>query len=125
MARFFADTLYTREHYDKREIQIPMRDGVKLYTVLYVPKDADRVRYPILLTRTPYSAGPYGPARYRLRVNPDGFLLREGYIFALQDVRGRYLSEGTFEDIRPEADPRAGKKAVSTRAPIRSIPLSI
>ncbi len=61
MARFFADTLYAREHYDKREVQIPMRDGAKLYTVLYVPKDASRVRYPILLTRTPYSAGPYGP----------------------------------------------------------------
>ncbi len=112
LARVFADTLYTREHYDKREIQIPMRDGVKLYTVLYVPKDADRVRYPILLTRTPYSAGPYGPGQYRLRVNPDGFLLREGYIFAIQDVRGRYLSEGAFEDIRPEDGPHAGKKAV-------------
>ena len=112
LARIFADTLYAREHYDKRELQIPMRDGVKLYTVLYVPKDADRVRYPILLNRTPYSAGPYGPGHYRLRFNPNGFLVREGYIFAIQDVRGRYLSEGTFEDIRPEAGPHAGKKAV-------------
>ena len=112
LARIFADTLYARQHYDKREVQIPMRDGVKLYTVLYLPKDADRVRYPIILNRTPYSAGPYGPTKYRLRFNPNGFLVREGYIFVVQDVRGRYLSEGTFEDVRPETDTHKGKTDV-------------
>ena len=103
LARIYDDTLYARQHYDKREVQIAMRDGVKLYTVLYLPKDADRVRYPIILNRTPYSAGPYGPTKYRLRFTNNGFLLREGYIFAVQDVRGRYLSEGTFDDVRPQA----------------------
>jgi putative CocE/NonD family hydrolase len=111
-ARFVADTVYTRQHYVKREYDIPMRDGAKLHTVLYVPQDADKVRYPILLNRTPYSAGPYGPSNYRLRVNPNGFLLREGYIFAIQDVRGRYLSEGTFEDVRPQAAKHTGKNDV-------------
>ncbi|RYY08767.1 MAG: CocE/NonD family hydrolase, partial [Cytophagaceae bacterium] len=103
-ARFVADTTYTRAHYAKTEYDIPMRDGAKLHTVVYAPRDADRVRYPILLNRTPYSAGPYGPGHYRLRVNPNSFLLREGYIFAIQDVRGRYLSEGAFDDVRPALD---------------------
>jgi putative CocE/NonD family hydrolase len=109
--RFLADTVYSREHYTKQEVQIPMRDGVKLHTVLYIPKDADRVRYPILLNRTPYSAGPYGPTKFRLRFNPNGYLVHEGYIFAIQDVRGRYLSEGTFEDVRPQLVGKASKKA--------------
>ncbi|RZK31086.1 MAG: CocE/NonD family hydrolase, partial [Hymenobacter sp.] len=89
-----------------------MRDGAKLHTVVYVPLDADRVRYPILLTRTPYSAGPYGPGHYRLRVNPNGALLREGYIFAIQDVRGRYLSEGTFDDVRPALEKHPTKNDI-------------
>ena len=110
-ARFVDDTTYTRAHYVKTEYDIPMRDGAKLHTVVYAPRDADRVRYPILLNRTPYSAGPYGPGSYRLRVNPNGFLLREGYIFAIQDVRGRYLSEGTFDDVRPQLAGKTGKTA--------------
>ena len=111
-AKFFADTLYAREHYNKTEYQIPMRDGAKLYTVVYAPKDADRVRYPIMLNRTPYSAGPYGPGKYRLRIAQNGLMIREGYIFAIQDVRGRYLSEGTFEDVRPETEKHPAKKDV-------------
>ncbi len=102
--------LYARAHYAKTELQTPMRDGVKLYTVVYAPKDADRVRYPIMLNRTPYSTGPYGPGKYRPRIAQNGFMLREGYIFAIQDVRGRYLSEGTFEDVRPEKEKHAGKQ---------------
>ena len=103
-ARFVADTVYARQHYVKTEFRVPMRDGVQLYTVVYAPLDADRVRYPVMLTRTPYSAGPYGPGKYRVRICPNGFMLREGYLFVIQDVRGRYLSEGTFEDVRPETD---------------------
>ena len=112
MTRFFADTLYTRQHYVKSEVDIPMRDGVKLHTVLYAPRDADQVRYPFMLTRTPYSAGPYGPGKFRIRVAPNGFMLREGYIFVLQDVRGRYLSEGTFDDVRPATEQHSTKKDV-------------
>ena len=111
-ARFFADTLYARQHYTKQELQIPMRDGVKLYTVVYAPTDADRVRYPIMLNRTPYSAGPYGPGKYRLRIAQNGFMLHEGYIFAIQDVRGRYRSEGVFEDVRPATERHATNKDI-------------
>ncbi|WP_457070309.1 CocE/NonD family hydrolase [Hymenobacter sp. UYAg731] len=111
-ASFFADTLYARQHYTKQELRIPMRDGVKLYTVVYAPTDADRVRYPLMLNRTPYSAGPYGPAKYRLRIAQNGFMLREGYIFVIQDVRGRYLSEGVFEDVRPATERHATSKDI-------------
>ena len=111
-ARFLADTLYTRAHYTKQEFQILMRDGVRLYTVVYAPRDADQVRYPIMLSRTPYSAGPYGPGKFRLRICPNGVMLREGYIFAIQDVRGRYLSEGTFEDVRPETERHATRRDI-------------
>jgi putative CocE/NonD family hydrolase len=119
-ARFLADTLYAREHYTKQEYRIPMRDGVKLHTVVYVPNDADRVRYPILLNRTPYSAGPYGPGPYAWRgvsslvhsVSQNTFMLHEGYIFAFQDVRGAFMSEGVFEDVRPEKDQHRGKQDI-------------
>ncbi len=111
-ANYAADTLYARAHYTKQELQIPMRDGAKLYTVVYAPKDADQVRYPIMLNRTPYSAGPYGPGQYRKRICPNGTMLREGYIFVIQDVRGRYLSEGTFEDVRPATEQHPSKKDV-------------
>ena len=110
--RYFADTLYAREHYNKVEFRIPMRDGARLHTVVYVPKDADRVRYPILLNRTPYSVGPYGPGRYTMRISPSSAMLHEGYIFALQDVRGAFMSEGVFEDVRPEKDQHRGKQDI-------------
>lgn len=119
-ARLLADTLYAREHYNKLEYRIPMRDGVKLHTVVYVPKDADRVRYPIMLNRTPYSAGPYGPGKYAWlgitsrvhSVSQNSTMLHEGYIFALQDVRGAFMSEGVFEDVRPEKDKHSGKQDI-------------
>ena len=111
-ARFFADTLYAREHYIKTEYRIPMRDGARLHTVVYAPKDADRVRYPIILNRTPYSVGPYGPGKYAWRISQSSAMLHEGYIFAMQDVRGAFMSEGVFEDVRPEKDQHAGKQDV-------------
>jgi len=111
-ARYFVDTLYAHQHYVKTELQIPMRDGVKLYTVVYTPRDANQVRYPFLLNRTPYSAGPYGPNKYRWSLAQNGFLLHEGYIFVIQDVRGRFLSEGTFEDVRPQAVKHTSKTDV-------------
>ena len=109
LARAVADTVYIHEHYTKTEYQIPVRDGVKLYTVVYAPKDADKVRYPIMLNRTPYSVGPYGPTRYKTTISPSSTMLREGYIFAFQDVRGRYLSEGQFLDMRPQKVKYTGK----------------
>ncbi|MGI4744226.1 MAG: CocE/NonD family hydrolase [Janthinobacterium lividum] len=111
-AKILADTLYIQQHYTKTEYQIAMRDGVKLYTEVYVPRDADRVRYPIMLNRTPYSARPYGPGKYRVRISPNSQMLHEGYIFAFQDVRGRFMSEGVFEDVRPQLPPHAAKTAI-------------
>lgn len=103
-----------REHYTKYEHKIPMRDGVHLFTAVYVPKDATR-SYPILFTRTPYSVQPYGIDAYPSEKNPrvlrrfapSNQLVKEGYIFVHQDVRGRMMSEGTFVDVRPH---RSGDK---------------
>jgi putative CocE/NonD family hydrolase len=91
-----------RARYTKYEYRIPMRDGAKLFTSVYVPKDAGRDRrYPILMTRTPYGVAPYGSDAYPDHVGPSTAAESEGFIFAYQDVRGRYLSEGQFVDVRP------------------------
>jgi putative CocE/NonD family hydrolase len=79
-----------------------MRDGAHLFTVVYVPKDATAEhRYPIVMQRTPFSVAPYGPDAYARFIGPDRFMMHEQYIFVYQDVRGRYLSEGTFVNVRP------------------------
>ncbi len=98
---------YTRAHYTKYEFRISMRDGVKLFTAVYVPKDQAH-SYPILLERTPYSVGPYGADNYRAVVGPSEAAEKEGFIIAYQDVRGRYMSEGTFADIEPHKPKLAG-----------------
>src|SRR5258707_7155790 len=89
---------YTIAHYTKYDYRIPMRDGIKLFTSVYVPKDSSQP-YPIMLERTPYSVGPYGIDNYRPFLGPSDLFTKEGFIFAYQDVRGRYLSEGTFIDV--------------------------
>src|SRR5436305_1128722 len=89
-----------RAAYIKHEYQIPMRDGVKLFTSVYVPKDTSQ-KYPILLNRTPYSVAPYGPDAYKATIGPSPLFQQEGYIFVYQDVRGRSMSEGNFMDMRP------------------------
>jgi len=92
--------------YMKREMMIPMRDGVRLYTAIYYPKDTTRL-HPILMMRTPYSSGPYGPDAlpgfFRSYPSIPAFrdYLANRYIFVFQDVRGRWMSEGTFMDVRP------------------------
>ena len=91
---------YIKANYTKREVRIPMRDGVKLFTIVYEPKDRS-VQYPILLNRTPYSVGPYG-GDFAEQLGPSDLYARAGYIFANQDVRGRFMSEGEFEHIRRE-----------------------
>jgi putative CocE/NonD family hydrolase len=94
---------YLRENYTKYEFLIPMRDGVKLFTSLYAPKD-DSQPYPILLTRTPYSAKPYSEDVYPEPGGPMLRYLREKFIFATQDVRGRNASQGVFVHVRPQLD---------------------
>lgn len=100
---------YIRSHYSKFEYQIPMRDGVKLFTAVYVPNDASPAkRYPILLTRTPYTVAPYGAERYKKAIGPFADYEKEGFIFVFQDVRGRNMSEGTFVDVRPHLAKKRG-----------------
>src|SRR5579871_3762814 len=104
---------YTREHYTKYEYKIPMRDGVKLFASAYVPKDASPTQqYPIIMQRTPYSVAPYGIDNYRNIVGPSEAAEKEGFIFVYEDVRGRYLSEGTFVDVRPHSVDGEDVKAV-------------
>ena len=91
---------HVKANYTKYEYRIPMRDGKKLFTTVYAPKD-DSQPYPILLTRTPYSAGPYGADQYKSDLGPSPLFGKEGYIFAYQDVRGRWMSEGEFVNMRP------------------------
>ena len=81
--------------YEKREVMIPMRDGVKLFTAVYSPRDTSQP-YPILLTRTAYGIPPYGSDTYRTVIGPSEHFTREGYIVVYQDVRGRFKSEGEF-----------------------------
>ncbi len=100
---------YIRMHYTKYELKIPMRDGVKLFTSVYVPNDTKPDRsYPILLLRTPYSVGPYGIDLYKGTLGPSAEFEKSGYIFAFQDVRGRYMSEGEFVNMRPHIDSKQG-----------------
>ncbi len=89
-----------REHYTKYEHRIPMRDGKRLFTAVYVPKDSART-YPFLVQRTPYSVAPYGVDDYPRRLGPAPDLLKLGYIFVQQDVRGRHMSEGRFVEMTP------------------------
>jgi putative CocE/NonD family hydrolase len=95
------DSAWFRANYYKVEKNIAMRDGIKLFTSIYLPKDTTE-RHPILMTRTPYSCSPYGPDKWRgYWYNYYRYYLREGYILVTQDVRGRWMSEGTYVDIRP------------------------
>jgi uncharacterized protein len=98
---------YAREHYTKFEYELRMRDGKKLFTAVYVPKDRSTT-YPILLTRTPYSVAPYGADNYKAGLGPSDLFMRDGYIFVYQDVRGRMMSEGEFVDMRPYKPTKAG-----------------
>lgn len=100
-----------KENYTKTEYQIAMRDGVKLFTSVYVPKDASQ-KYPMMMQRTPYSVAPYGPANYRTALGPSQWFAKEGFIFVYQDVRGRNMSEGDFAWMRPFKP----KKAAATEA---------
>jgi len=92
-----------REHYTKYEFRIPMRDAVKLFTAVYVPKDTSQ-SYPFLIVRTPYSVAPYGVDRYPKHLGPATSFVRDGFIFVAQDARGRFLSEGSFMEMTPHKD---------------------
>ena len=95
---------YVKSNYTKYEHLIPMRDGKRLFTSVYIPKD-DSQLWPILFDRTPYGVGPYGEDVYRASLGPSELFAREKFIFVYQDVRGRYLSEGEFVNMRPQLPP--------------------
>jgi putative CocE/NonD family hydrolase len=100
-----------QSNYTKYEYRIPMRDGVKLFTSVYVPKDHSRP-YPILLNRTPYSVAPYGADAYKTSLGPSDLFMRDLYIFVYQDVRGSLMSEGEFVNMRPHLDVKTGPKDI-------------
>jgi hypothetical protein len=100
-----------RANYTKYEYRVPMRDGVKLFTSVYVPKNQSQT-YPILLSRTPYSVAPYGSSAYKTSLGPSSLFAKEGYIFVYQDVRGRMMSEGEFVDVRPHVPVKNGPKDI-------------
>lgn len=93
---------WVKEHYTKKEYTIAMRDGAKLFTAVYAPKDT-KEKHPFLMIRTPYSCAPYGEDKFQPRLWMFHWreYLKEGYIIVIQDVRGRWMSEGTFMDVRP------------------------
>src|SRR5262249_43472733 len=104
---FAQEVKNVKDNYSKFEYQIPMRDGVKLFTSVYVPKDASQ-KYPFIMQRTPYSVAPYGPDAYRNSLGPSPYFMKEGFIFVYQDVRGRNMSEGDFMWMKPYKPKKAG-----------------
>lgn len=105
------DIDYVKAHYTKFEYRIPMRDGRRLYTAVYVPKDHSK-EYPIMLSRTPYSLRPYGVDQYRSGLGPSELFMKDGYIFAYQDVRGRWMSEGEYVNVRPHRRDKSGRRDI-------------
>ncbi|SMO91264.1 CocE/NonD family hydrolase [Gracilimonas mengyeensis] len=90
----------SNEDYTKQELQIEMRDGIKLHTTIYAPKDTSK-SYPILIKRTPYSCRPYGEDAFPYAIHSNPYLVESGYIFVCQDVRGRWMSEGSYSTMTP------------------------
>ncbi|GAB2771096.1 CocE/NonD family hydrolase [Salinimicrobium soli] len=96
-------------HYTKREVDIIMRDGIKLHTTIYSPKDTSK-EYPILMSRTPYSSRPYGEGQFRSKIGPNEYLMEQGNIIVYQDVRGRWMSEGIYDNMRAFIPNKSGKQ---------------
>jgi hypothetical protein len=110
----FSLSLFAQEAipdlYNKQEVYITMRDGVRLFTAIYTPKDISKTnKYPVLMQRTCYDISPYGEDNFKRRLGPNKYLFQEKYIFVYQDVRGRYMSEGTFTNMTPQVDRKTKK----------------
>src|SRR4051812_44945032 len=96
-----ADSTWIVKNYTKKEVYITMRDGIRLFTSIYIPKSKNE-KHPVLIKRTPYSCAPYGEQNfYDYWNNYKKEYLKEGYIMVMQDVRGRWMSEGDFVHVRP------------------------
>ncbi|TPN82178.1 CocE/NonD family hydrolase [Aquimarina algicola] len=104
-----SNSYNVKEHYTKKEVDIVMRDGIKLHTTIYTPKDTSK-KYPIIMQRTPYSSKPYGEDQFRSKIGPNEFLMKEGNIIVYQDVRGRWMSEGVYDNMRAYIPNKKGKQ---------------
>ncbi len=102
-AKFVSDSAYIAANYFKKEFMIPMRDGVSLFTSVYIPRDTSQ-KYSVMFKRTPYSCRPYGESNFPAHLGPSDLFVKEKYIFVYQDVRGRFMSEGQFVNMRPHID---------------------
>ena len=101
---------YVVDNYTKQEVTIAMRDGSKLHTTIYSPKDTSK-KYPILMQRTPYSSAPYGNEKMKTKIGPNIHLMKEGNIIVYQDVRGRWMSEGVYDNMRAYIPNKTAKEA--------------
>ncbi|WNW00660.1 CocE/NonD family hydrolase [Tenacibaculum sp. HL-MS23] len=104
---------YVKDNFTKKEVTISMRDGVKLHTTIYTPKDTSKT-YPILMQRTPYSSRPYGDGKFKTKIGPNSILMKEGNIVVYQDVRGRWMSEGVYDNMRAYIPNKTPKQADET-----------
>lgn len=102
---------YVAENYTKQEVRIKMRDGLELFTAIYSPKDTSK-KYPIVMQRTPYNCAPYGPDQFKRSIAPNETMMKEGYIVVYQDVRGRYMSDGFYDNMRGYIPNKKGKTEV-------------
>ncbi len=100
---------YVSENYTKKEVHIKMRDGAELFTCIYTPKDISK-KYPIIMQRTPYNSGPYGEGQLKRSISPSETMMKEGYIVVYQDVRGRFMSDGLYDNMRGFIPNKKGKK---------------
>jgi hypothetical protein len=111
VAAAFGAEFNVRGNYNKFEYRVPMRDGVHLFTAVYVPKDGSQ-KYPFLMTRTPYGITPYGTDRFPRMLGPGAKFAVDKFIFVYQDVRGRYMSEGVWREMTPARDVHEGARDV-------------
>ena len=102
---------YIKANYTKYEHRIAMRDGKRLFTSVYMPKDGSK-KYPILLNRTPYSVAPYGVDQYKADIGPSPLFGKDGFIVVYQDVRGKVMSEGEFINMTPHKPVKKGSTEV-------------
>jgi putative CocE/NonD family hydrolase len=102
---------WIKQNYTKKEYRITMRDGIKLFTSVYSPKDTSK-EYPILMVRTPYTVAPYGEDNYLNHLGPNEEFTKQGFIFVFQDVRGKFMSEGEYVNMRPYIPDKKSNKDV-------------
>ncbi|MCB0399343.1 MAG: CocE/NonD family hydrolase [Winogradskyella sp.] len=104
-----VEDTFVKDNYTKKEVMITMRDGIKLHTTIYSPKDTSKT-YPILMMRTPYSCRPYGENEFKSKIGPNKYLMEEGNIMVYQDVRGRWNSEGVYDNMRAYIPNKSGNE---------------